>query len=165
MGGTIQVAALLIQSTGIHALGLPAAQGLRWSESYYWDLNDRTRAFNDRIKGKTRERHLAEHDADRQLRRRAALPEGGRGHGHRGGQGGRPRGGRADEGDADRRRLPSVPARSAIDGRALHPVYLFEVKTPAESKQPWDVAKVVATTPMDQAWRPLSEGGCPLVKS
>jgi len=50
---TMKVAALLIQSTGVHSLGLPTSQGLRWSESYYWDLNDRTRAFNDRVKGKT----------------------------------------------------------------------------------------------------------------
>src|SRR3984957_8318017 len=51
--GKMKVAALLIQSTGVHALGLQTAQGLRYSESYYWDLNDRTRAFNNRIKGKT----------------------------------------------------------------------------------------------------------------
>jgi branched-chain amino acid transport system substrate-binding protein len=55
------------------------------------------------------------------------------------------------------------PGRIREDGRALHPVYLFRAKTPAESKQPWDVAKVIATTPADQAWRPLHEGGCPLV--
>ena len=51
------------------------------------------------------------------------------------------------------------------DGRALHPVYLFQAKTPAESKQPWDVAKVITTTPAEEAWRPLNEGGCPLVKA
>ncbi len=56
------------------------------------------------------------------------------------------------------------PGRNREDGRALHRVYLFQAKTPAESKQSWDVAKVVATTPADQAWRPLDEGGCPLVK-
>jgi branched-chain amino acid transport system substrate-binding protein len=50
---SMKVAALLIQSTGVRSLGLATSQGLRWSESYYWDLNDRTRAFNDRIKGKT----------------------------------------------------------------------------------------------------------------
>ena len=57
------------------------------------------------------------------------------------------------------------PGKIRIDGRALHPVYLLEAKKPSESKQSWDVAKVIATTPMDQAWRPLNEGGCPLVKS
>ncbi len=49
------------------------------------------------------------------------------------------------------------------DGRALHPVYLFEVKQPGESKAPWDYYKLLATTPADQAFRPLKDGGCPLV--
>ena len=57
------------------------------------------------------------------------------------------------------------PGRIREDGRALHPVYLFQAKTPAESKQPWDVAKVIATTPMEEAFWPLDEGGCPLVKA
>ena len=52
-----------------------------------------------------------------------------------------------------------------IDGRKIHPSYLFEAKTPAESKQSWDVAKVIATTPAEEAFRPLNEGGCPLVKN
>ena len=143
---SMKVVALLIQSTDVKALGLATAQGLYYSELYYWDLNDRTRAWNDRVKGKTRERHLAEHDAGRRLRRDAALPEGGGRHGRGGGEGGWPRGGGADEGDADRRRLLR-PRPIREDGRALHPVYLFQAKKPAESKQPWDVAKVIATTP------------------
>ena len=57
------------------------------------------------------------------------------------------------------------PGKIREDGRALHPVYLLQAKTPAESKNSWDVAKVIATTPADQAWRPLDQGGCPLVKS
>jgi branched-chain amino acid transport system substrate-binding protein len=51
------------------------------------------------------------------------------------------------------------------DGRALHPCYLLEAKKPSDSKQQWDVAKVLATKPMDEAFRPLNEGGCPLVKA
>jgi branched-chain amino acid transport system substrate-binding protein len=50
------------------------------------------------------------------------------------------------------------------DGRKLHPAYLVEVKKPSESKGPWDYHKIRATIPADQAFRPLSEGGCPLVK-
>jgi branched-chain amino acid transport system substrate-binding protein len=50
------------------------------------------------------------------------------------------------------------------DGRKIHPAYLFEVKTPAESKGPWDYYKLIGTTPGDQAFRPLSESACPLVK-
>jgi branched-chain amino acid transport system substrate-binding protein len=57
------------------------------------------------------------------------------------------------------------PGRIREDGRTLHPCYLFEAKTPSASKQEWDVANVLATTPMDEAFRPLSEGGCPLVKA
>jgi branched-chain amino acid transport system substrate-binding protein len=52
-----------------------------------------------------------------------------------------------------------------IDGHALRPVYLLEAKKPPESRQSWDVGKVTAVTPMDQAWRPLNEGSCPLAKS
>ena len=51
------------------------------------------------------------------------------------------------------------------DGVVLHPSYLFQVKTPAESHGPWDYYKLVSTTPADQAWRPLNETGCPLVKA
>ena len=49
-----------------------------------------------------------------------------------------------------------------VDGRKLHPMYLFQVKTPAESKGPWDFAKVIAEVPADEAWRSLAEGGCAL---
>jgi branched-chain amino acid transport system substrate-binding protein len=51
------------------------------------------------------------------------------------------------------------------DGRKIHPMYLFEVKKPAESKAPWDYYKLRATIPAEEAFRPLAEGGCPLVKS
>ena len=52
-----------------------------------------------------------------------------------------------------------------IDGRKIHPAYLFEVKKPSESKGPWDLYKLLQTIPADKAFRPLNEGGCPLVKS
>ena len=51
------------------------------------------------------------------------------------------------------------------DGRKLHPIFLLETKTPAESKGKWDYLKPVSTIPASEAWRPLSEGGCPMVKS
>ena len=54
--------------------------------------------------------------------------------------------------------------RSAPDGRKIHPIYLFEVKSPAESKGPWDYYKLLATIPAEEAFRPLAEGGCPLVQ-
>jgi branched-chain amino acid transport system substrate-binding protein len=162
--GTVRLAAMLIQSTGIHALGLPAVQGLRWSESYYWDLNDRTRAFNARMKGKTPNgiwpNMTQAGNYGAVLHYLKAVADMG------------PAAAKADGRAAVERmkKMPTDddafgPGRIREDGRALHPVYLFEAKTPAESKQEWDVAKVIAVTPLDEAWRPLSEGGCPLVKS
>ena len=161
---SMKVAALLIQSTGVHSLGLATSQGLRWSESYYWDLNDRTRAFNERIRTKTPNGiwpnmtqvgdygvtlHYLKAVADMGV---AAAKADGRAV------------------VARMKAMPTDddcfgPGRIREDGRTLHPCYLFEAKTPSESKQPWDVAKVVATTPMDEAFRPLNEGGCPLVKA
>jgi branched-chain amino acid transport system substrate-binding protein len=161
---TMKLAALLIQVRGVRALGLEAAEGLRWSESYYWDLNDRTRAWNDRVKGKTPNGvwpnmtqagdygvtlHYLKTVADMGV---AAAKADGRVV-------------------VDRMKaMPTDddcfgPGKIRIDGRALHPVYLLEAKKPSESKHSWDVAKVIATTPMDEAFRPLNEGGCPLVRS
>ena len=57
------------------------------------------------------------------------------------------------------------PGRIREDGRTLHPCYLLEAKQPSASKQPWDVARVLATTQREEAFRPLNEGGCPLVKA
>ena len=161
---SMKVAALLIQSTGVHALGLETCQGLRWSESYYWDLNDRTRSFNDRVKGKTPNGiypnmtqagdyavtlHYLKAVADMGVAAAKA------------------------DGRSVVERMKSMPTdddcfgpgRIREDGRTLHPVYLLEAKKPSDSKGPWDLARVQATTPLEDAWRPLSEGHCPLVKS
>jgi branched-chain amino acid transport system substrate-binding protein len=162
--GKMKVAALLIQSTGVHALGLPAAQGLRYSESYYWDLNDRTCAFNNRIEGKTPNgiwpNMTQAGDYGVTLHYLKAVDDLG------------VAAAKAD-GSAVVTRMKAMPTdddcfgpgRIREDGRTLHPCYLFEAKTPAESKQPWDVAKVISATPMDEAFRLLNEGGCPLVKA
>ncbi|HET6307464.1 MAG TPA: ABC transporter substrate-binding protein [Rhodopila sp.] len=164
LNNSMEIAALLIQARGVRALGLETAQGLRWSESYYWDLNDRTRGWNERVRKKTPNGlwpgmtqagnyGLTMH----YLKAVAAM------------------GVTAAKADGravvDRMKaMPTDddcfgPGKIRVDGRALHPVYLLEAKKPSESKQSWDVAKVIATTPMDEAWRPLNEGGCPLVKS
>jgi branched-chain amino acid transport system substrate-binding protein len=162
--GKMTVAAMLMQSTGVHALGLQTAQGIRYSESYYWDLNDRTRAFNSRIKGKTPNgiwpNMTQAGDYGVTLHYLKAVNDMG------------VAAAKAD-GRAVVARMKAMPTdddcfgpgRIREDGRALHPCYLFEVKKPSESKQEWDVAKVIATTPMEDAFRPLSEGGCPLVKA
>jgi branched-chain amino acid transport system substrate-binding protein len=164
LNNAMTIAALLIQVRGVRSLGLDTAQGLRWSESYYWDLNDRTRAWNERVRPKTPNGvwpnmtqagdygvtlHYLKAIADMGV---AAAKADGRAV-------------------VDRMKaMPTDddcfgPGKIRIDGRALHPVYLLEAKKPSESKQSWDVAKVITTTSMDEAWRPLNEGGCPLVKS
>lgn len=164
LNNSMTIAALLIQVRGVRALGLDVAQGLRWSESYYWDLNDRTRAWNDRVKSKTPNgvwpNMTQAGDYAATLHYLKAVAEMG-----------------VPAAKADGRavvdRMKAMPTdddcfgpgKIREDGRALHPVYLLEAKKPSESKQSWDVAKVIATTPMDEAWRPLNEGGCPLVKS
>ena len=80
---TMRVAGLLTFTQIVRAVGLPIAQGLYLTETFYWDLNDRTRAFTDRIRPKTPDQ-LAQHDPGRRLCRHTALPEGGRRHGRRG---------------------------------------------------------------------------------
>jgi branched-chain amino acid transport system substrate-binding protein len=161
---SMTICALLIQVRGVRALGLDVAQGLRWSESYYWDLNDRTRAWNDRVKTKTPNgvwpNMTQAGDYAVTLHYLKAVQEMG------------VAAAKAD-GRAVVDRMKAMPTdddcfgagKIREDGRALHPVYLLEAKKPSESKQSWDVAKVVTVTPSDQAWRPLNEGGCPLVKS
>jgi hypothetical protein len=161
---SMRVVAMLIQSTDIKALGLATVGGLYYSESYYWDLNDRTRAWNERVRSKTVNGiwpnmtqagnygvtlHYLKADADMGVAAAKA------------------------DGCAAVERMKKMPTdddcfgpgRNREDGRALHPAYLFQAQTLAESKQPWDVAKVIATTPLEDAWRPLNEGGCPLVKA
>ena len=157
----IKLAGLLVFISDVHALGLQTAQGLNLTESFYWDLNDRTRAFTSRVIKKTDGYHPGMGQAGcyggaiHYLKAVAAM-------------------GVADakkSGTAVVDRMKSMPTDDDAfgpgsirqDGRALHPVYLFQVKTPAQSKAPWDYYNLVATTPADQAFRPLNEGGCPMV--
>ncbi|WP_158747388.1 ABC transporter substrate-binding protein [Acidisphaera sp. L21] len=159
----VKVAGLLVFISDVHALGLQAAQGLNLTESFYWDLNDRTRAFTSRVLKQTDGVRPGMGQAGcyggtvHYLKAVAAL-------------------GAADarrSGRAVVARMKSMPTDDDAfgagsireDGRALHPVYLFQVKAPDESRGPWDYYKLVATTPIDQAWRPLNQGGCPMVHS
>jgi branched-chain amino acid transport system substrate-binding protein len=162
-GITQTLAGLLVFIADIHGLGLATAAGLVVSSTFYWDLNDRTRAFSERLKAK--------------------VPNVRAGMGHAGNYSGAlhylkvaAAMGVAQakaSGAATVARMKAMPTDDdcfgpgAIreDGRALHPCYLFRVKQPAESKQPWDYYKLLATTPAQEAFRPLREGGCPLVKS
>jgi branched-chain amino acid transport system substrate-binding protein len=158
---SMKLAALLMFLSDVHGLGLDAAQGLVLTESFYWDMNDRTRAFTKRVLPKTPNNypnmdhagcyagslHFLKAVADLGM---AAAKQ---------------------DGKAIIARMKAMPTdddafgKGSIreDGRGMFPSYLFEVKKPSESKYPWDYYKLLVTTPADQAWKPLSEGGCPLV--
>ena len=151
-------AGLLVFLTDIHALGLPAAQGLIFTETFYWDMNDKTRAFAKRFAERNRGIHPTMIHAGvyagvtHYLKAVEAL--------------------KSDEGGKVIAKMKELPTDDPLfgkgtiraDGRKVHPAYLFEVKKPAESKGPWDYYKLRATIPAEQAFRPLDQGDCPLVK-
>ena len=159
---SMKVAALLMYINDVHGLGLEAAQGLVLTESYYWDLNDRTRAFSQRFGKfmpgvKPNMNNAADYaGALHFLKSVKALGPA-----------------KAGDGATVVAHMKSMPTEDDAFGRAsirqdgvvLVPAYLFQVKTPGESKAPWDYYKTLVETPADKAWKPLSEGGCPLVKS
>jgi branched-chain amino acid transport system substrate-binding protein len=158
-----KLAALLSHPTDVVAIGLDLAQGLYLTESFYWDLNDRTRAFTKRIIGKmpgNQPPNMIQAGCFggtlHYLKALAAMGAG-----------------KKADGAAVVAQMKALPtdddafdkASIRADGLAMLTAYLFEAKSQTESKSKWDVLKVVSTTPPDQAWRPLSEGGCTLVKA
>ena len=160
----MKLAALLMFITDIHALGLRVGAG----PAAVRDLLLGPQRPHPRLlrpgAGRRPTASAPNHGACRLLCRGAALPEGGGRHRRGGGQGGGRRGGAADEGACRPTTTAFGPGRIREDGRKLHPAYLFEVKTPAESNGPWDYYKLAGTTPAEEAFRPLAEGDCPLVK-
>jgi branched-chain amino acid transport system substrate-binding protein len=157
-----RLAALLLFISDVNALGLAAARGLVLSSTYYWDLNARTRAFADRVAPRLGGVQPGMGQAGcyagtlHYLKAVAAM-------------------GAAEakrSGTATVERMKAMPTDDdcfgqgsiRADGRVLHPCYLFEVKAPGESKGPWDYYKLLNTIPADQAFRPVSEGGCALVR-
>ena len=155
----LTLAGLVVFITDIHALGLQTAQGLRLTEGFYWDLNDRTRAFTKRLLVKSPANYPnAEHACTYAatlhfLKACATLPAG------------KPSGRAAVEA---MKRLPTDDdcfgtGQVRADGQHLHPAFLFEAKSPAESKGPWDLYKLIQTLQPAEVWRPLSEGGCKMV--
>jgi branched-chain amino acid transport system substrate-binding protein len=160
---SMKIAALLMFITDVHALGLDTAAGLNLTESFYWDLNDRTRAFTNRVKPKTPNNwpnmiHAGCYSAT--LHYLKTVADMGAAEAKK-------------DGVATINRMKAMPVEDdcfghgkiRADGRNMVASYLFEVKTPAESKGPWDYYKLKVTTPADEAWRPLSEGGCPFIKA
>jgi branched-chain amino acid transport system substrate-binding protein len=162
-GITQTLAGLLVFISDVHGIGLDTAQGLVVSSPFYWDLDDRKRAFADRLWAKAPNvrpgmGHAGNYSAT--LHYLKTVTEMG------------PVQAKAD-GAATVARMKAMPTdddafgKGSIraDGRKLHPCYLFKVKAPAESKKPWDYYKLLATIPADQAFRPLKDGGCPLIKA
>jgi branched-chain amino acid transport system substrate-binding protein len=154
-GQTLVAMALFI--TDVHSLGLEIAQGLYLTAGFYWDANDATRAwghkFYDRI-GRMPTREQAEtYSAVRHYLRGVIATN-------------------STDAATVMAWMKANPiddfyapgARWREDGRLIHPIYLLQVKSPAESKYPWDYYKIIATVPPDQTFRPLAEGGCPFVK-
>ena len=161
--GQMRIAAMLLLISDVHALGLEAAQGLALTNTYYWDLNDRTRAFNDRVKPKTPDNwpgmlHAGCYAGS--LHYLKAVHDMG------------VAAAKAD-GAATIARMKAMPTDDdcfghgtiRADGRKLHPSYLWEVKSPADSRGPWDYYRLIDTTSADQAFRPVSESACPLDKA
>jgi branched-chain amino acid transport system substrate-binding protein len=156
--GGQNLAGLLVFLTDVHGLGLKTAQGLIFTETFYWDANEQTRAFSKRFAAANRGIHPTMIHAGvysgilHYLKVVETL--------------------KGDDGSKVIARMKATPTDDPLfgkgtiraDGRKVHPAYLFEVKKPAESKGPWDYYKLRATIPADQAFRPMDQGDCPLVK-
>jgi branched-chain amino acid transport system substrate-binding protein len=154
----IRLAGLVVIINNVHALGLEASQGLLATAPFYWNMNDGTRAFARRFQERHPRRAMPN---DMQagvyagvlhyLRAVQALGSDG-------------------DGRAVVERMKQMETddplfgrgRIRADGRKIHPMYLFETQSPAASQGPWDYFRLVRTIPADAAFRPLSEGGCPL---
>ena len=161
VAGGQKLAGLLLFLTDVHSLGLKVAQGLNFTETFYWDMNDQTRAFSKRFAERMKthaEPTMVQAGVYAGLLHYFKALEALEGNPHDGARV-----------VAKMKELPTddpLFGKGSIraDGRKIHPAYLFEVKSPAESKGPWDYYKLVGTTSADQAFRPLSESACPLVK-
>ena len=160
---SMKVAALLMFITDVHALGLDVAAGLNLTESFYWDLNEKTRAFTNRVKAKTPKNwpnmvHAGCYSAT--LHYLKTVHDMGAAEAKK-------------DGVATINRMKAMPVEDdcfgkttiRADGRRLTPAHLFEVKKPSESKGPWDYFKLVASQTGEEAYRPLADGHCPLIKA
>ncbi|WP_422650985.1 ABC transporter substrate-binding protein [Cupriavidus sp. H18C1] len=152
-----KLAGLLLYINDIHAIGLKTAAGLVLTEAFYWDMNDATRKWSRRYFDKLKKMpNMSQAGVYSSVMHylKAVQAAG------------------TDETAAVMKQMKAMPiqdfftanGRIREDGRMVHDMYLFEVKTPAESKYPWDYYKVLATVPGDQAFIPPSKSKCPLLK-
>ena len=151
---------LLIYITDIHSIGLEQAQGLQLISPFYWDMNEGTRAFAARFapeRGGAKPSMVQAGVYASMLHYQKAVAELGS----------------PEDGRAVVERMKAMPTDDALfgkgliraDGRKIHPMYLFRVKAPSEQRYPWDYYHYEATIPAEEAFRPLAEGGCPLVRA
>ncbi|MGF1593986.1 MAG: ABC transporter substrate-binding protein [Kiloniellaceae bacterium] len=155
--GGQNLAGLLIFITDVNALGLEPAQGLVLTEAFYWDLNDDTRAWSERF--------AAAHNGSKPTMVQAgvyasvlhylkAVEAAG-----------------SKDSEAVMAKMKEMPSEDPLfgqgqvrqDGRHVHDMYLFQVKSPDRSSGVWDYYDVLATIPAERAFRPINEGNCPLV--
>jgi branched-chain amino acid transport system substrate-binding protein len=158
--GGQKLAGLLLFIEDIHAIGLPIAKGLILTSPFYWDMNDKTREFGERYSKRMKDgsmpamTHAGDYASLRHYFKAVEAL------------------GDASDGAKVVAKMKEMPTDDSLfgkgqvraDGLAIHPAYLFEVKTPEESKKPWDFYKLIATIPPEEAFPPMSESGCPLVK-
>jgi branched-chain amino acid transport system substrate-binding protein len=154
-----RLAGLLVFVTDIHSIGLKIAQGLQFTEAFYWDMNEGTRAWTKRFVEKMHGKqyptmnHAGNYGAMLHYLKAVEAAQ-------------------TRDGAKIVAKMKEIPTDDVTfgkgyvrqDGRHIHPMYLFEVKKPSESKGEWDYYKLVKTIPAEDAWRPLNEGGCSLVK-
>jgi len=159
--GGQKLAGLLLFITDIHALGLKTAQGLNFTETFYWDMNDGTRAFSKRFQERIKNHNMPTmvqagvySSLLHYFKALEAL------------------GGNPHDGAKVVAKMKEMPTDDPLfgkgsiepNGRTIHPAYLFEAKKPSESKGPWDYYKLVATISADDAFTPLDKSTCPLLK-
>lgn len=154
--GGQKMIALLQEITDTHALGVKATEGLIVTDAFYWDMNDETRAFSKRFNAKVGHMPTMIQAGlySATMHYLKAIDAIG-----------------TDEAPKVIAQMRATPVNDffakngkiRIDGRMVHDMYLFEVKKPSESKNEWDLYKLLATVPGDEAFRPLDKGGCPLV--
>ncbi|HLW54496.1 MAG TPA: ABC transporter substrate-binding protein [Candidatus Angelobacter sp.] len=152
-----KLAGLLVMINDVHSLGLGLTQGMYIADGFYWDTNEQTRKFSKAFQSKSGRMPSTIQAAvySSTLEYLRAVQAAG-----------------TDDADAVMKKLKAMKLNDVFvkdgvireDGRMVHDYYLFQIKTPAESKYPWDYYKLVSTIPGSQAFQPLSESRCPLVK-
>jgi branched-chain amino acid transport system substrate-binding protein len=159
--GGQRLAALLLFITDVNSLGLNTAQGLNFTETFYWDMNDQTRAWSKRYQERMKNHSMPSmvhagvySSLLHYFKALEAL------------------GGNPHDGAKVVAKMKEIPTDDVLfgkgaiwpNGRTIHPAYLFQVKKPSESKGPWDYYTLKATIPAEEAYTPLAQSSCPLLK-